>query len=287
MGVMAIRLAAGIVLPAVAAALWVLCVPRERRIQFSLRTLMIGVTVVAIVLSSISTWRYLSLARIEWLAPSSTAARQLWTELVVAKRGEDFTAVFTPKFRDVSDLYAIKVQTKPAWQGSFGRKVDHPRQTIWLESSHQPRLEETLSAPGRIRCAKEGMVCNSRRGGRSRGASRGRGKRRPGSFGWFAQACLLLPHAAGRYLHNAYSSHARTGVFLSRSLRRKPGDEDGPVHAFRRQPGTGGENSREVTMAGSVGENNYNPETTASAGLSATFSSKRSFTLPDFWERAA
>ena len=117
---------------------------------------MIGVTVVAIVLSSISTWRYLSLARIEWLAPSSAAARQLWTEPVVAKRGVDFTAVFTPKFRDVSDLYAIEVQTKPAWQGSFGRQVDHPRQTIRLESSHQPRLEETLSAMAKSDLPKKG-----------------------------------------------------------------------------------------------------------------------------------
>jgi len=136
-------------------ALWRLC-KRFGRLQFSLRTLMIGVTVVAIVLSSISTWRYLSLARIEWLAPSSAAARQLWAEPVVAKRGEDFTAVFTPKFRDVCDLYAIEVEREPGWQGSFGRQVDHPRQTIWLESSHQSRLEETLAALAEADLPKKG-----------------------------------------------------------------------------------------------------------------------------------
>ena len=107
-------------------------------VQYSLRTLMIGVTLVALVLSSISTWRYLSLARIEWLAPSSPAARQLWTEPVVIRQGDDFTATYRAKRRYVVGL--------PTRGGSCVTGMDGQRQEITLGSSDESHIEETLAA---------------------------------------------------------------------------------------------------------------------------------------------
>ena len=141
-----------------AAIIWGLWTLGKRfRFQYSLRTLMIGVTLVALVLSSISTWRYLSLARIEWLAPSSTAVRQFWTEPVVSEQGNDFTAVYRAKCRDVNDLYNLALEDQRGHpDGSSGSSLDHQRLVITVESSDKPYLGKMLAALAEADTPKKG-----------------------------------------------------------------------------------------------------------------------------------
>ncbi len=157
MGVLAILVVVAILLPAVAAAVWVICVPRERRVQFSLRTLMIGVTLVAIGLSAVMSWRYLNTAKIKWLDPSSTAARQLWSEPVVTQQGDEFTASYRSKFRDEGELYAAELTGRMAPRGgSFGLQTNQSRQLITLESSDRAHLEDALAALAKADVPKKG-----------------------------------------------------------------------------------------------------------------------------------
>ena len=158
MAVMVILLAVGIVLPAAAAAAWAICVRREKRVQFSLRTMMIGVTVVAFGLSAVMSWRYLNLARIEWLDPASADAGFAWTSPVVIREGDKFTAVYMPKFRSLNDLGDVEVARTPGWNGSYGRRFDPVKQTLQLRSSDESHLRQWLAAVAEADVPKKGWI---------------------------------------------------------------------------------------------------------------------------------
>ena len=136
--------------------LWMLC-KRFGRVQFSLRTLMIGVTLVAVALSSISTWRYLSLARIEWLAPSSPVARQLVAKPVVIELDDGFSATYSSKFRPAAELVEVATEDQRSGQQTWsGLTTLHHLHTITVQSSHESRLEETLAALAEADAPKKG-----------------------------------------------------------------------------------------------------------------------------------
>lgn len=131
---------------AVAWGLWAL-LKRFGRIQFSLRTLMIGVTMVAIALSSVATWQYLNTARIEWLAPSSTAARQLTTKPVVIRQDDGFSATYTSKFRPVDKLLEAEIEQPQSDRDTWScLKMHHELHAITVESSEKAYVTQTLSA---------------------------------------------------------------------------------------------------------------------------------------------
>jgi hypothetical protein len=153
---MVILLAVGIMLPAVAVAAWAICVRREKRVQFSLRTMMIGVTVVAFGLSAVMSWRYLNLARIEWLDPASAEAGFAWTSPVVTREGDKFTAVYMPKFRSLNDLGDVEVARAPGWSGSFGRRFDNAKHVLQLRSSDESYLRQWLAAVAKADAPKKG-----------------------------------------------------------------------------------------------------------------------------------
>ena len=135
-----------LVVAAVVWALWTLA-RRFGRVQFSLRTLMIGVAVVAVALSSVSTWRYLSMAQIEWLAPSSTAARQLITKPVVIRQDDGFWATYTSKFRPVDELLEAAIEEQRSGRATrSGLTTHHHLHTIIVKSSEKAHVEQTLSA---------------------------------------------------------------------------------------------------------------------------------------------
>ena len=125
--------------------------PWLRRVQFSLRTLMIGVTMVAVGLSSVSTWHYLSLARIEWLAPASVAARQLVTKPVVIELDDGFSATYASKFLPVDELLKMATEAQRS-----GRTTLHHRHTITVQSSDKSHLEEMLAALAKADAPKKG-----------------------------------------------------------------------------------------------------------------------------------
>ena len=107
---------------------------------------MIGVTVVAIVLSSISTWRYLSLARIEWLAPSSAAARRLIQKPVLIRLDDGFEATYTTRFRPVDELLEATVEEQRSGRATWsGVTTHHSLHTIIVRSGEKADVEETLS----------------------------------------------------------------------------------------------------------------------------------------------
>ena len=131
--------------------------PRLRRSQFSVRTLMIGVTLVAIGLSAVMSWRYINQAGIEWLEPSSAAARQLWAEPVVTQEGDEFTAVYRSKCRDEDELYSTELTGRMvSGGGSFGMQMDRMRQLIKLESSDKSHLKNRLAALAKADVPKKG-----------------------------------------------------------------------------------------------------------------------------------
>lgn len=131
--------------------------PWLRRVQFSLRTLMIGVTVVAVGLSSVSTWHYLSLARIEWLAPASVAARQLVTKPVVIELDDGFSATYASKFRPVDELLKMATEAQRSGQRTWsGRTTLHHRHTITVQSSDKSHLEEMLAGLAKADAPKKG-----------------------------------------------------------------------------------------------------------------------------------
>jgi len=139
------------------AVLVVAICPRLRRGQFSVRTLMIGVTLVAIGLSAVMSWRYINQAKIEWLEPSSAAAGQLWAEPVVTQEGGEFTAVYRSRFRDEEELYAAELTGRMVpGGGSFGMQMDQLRQSIKLKSSDRSHLEDRLAALAEADVPKRG-----------------------------------------------------------------------------------------------------------------------------------
>ena len=119
---------------------------KRLRLRFSLRTLLIFVTLVAVALGAGSWWRSLGVAETAWLEPSSAAARQLEPQPVVAAEGEEFKLTFSPKRRAVQELTDAVKKEHGELPGQHGCRWDHQRQQVEITAEEEAALEGRAEA---------------------------------------------------------------------------------------------------------------------------------------------
>lgn len=74
-------------------------------IQFSLRTLLIAVTLLALFLGGIGWWRSVNLAQLRWLDPASPEAEELSPPAIVSRNEHgEWTTVYCARCRTTNDL---------------------------------------------------------------------------------------------------------------------------------------------------------------------------------------
>ena len=118
---------------------------RKRRFQYSLRTLMIGCTLVAVVLSAVQSWRYWTTAHTVWLDSSSPEARRFLAVTEIVERGEGFTATFRPNFRNLGDLVNIVEKAAIPSGSGMNSRFDHQSQQMRFETAERKPLEDRLA----------------------------------------------------------------------------------------------------------------------------------------------
>lgn len=145
---MEIRIAVLIVIALFLAALLatvVVVMARRSRLQFSLRTLLLGISLVAIAFSAMLSWDYLTTARTTWLDPASPEAARLVPEAVIVEKDGSYTATFTPRFRDMQELFAIMEKAQLPSGSRTAGYVGHDGQQIEFTTSERPPLEARLT----------------------------------------------------------------------------------------------------------------------------------------------
>lgn len=74
-------------------------------IQFSVRTLLVAVTLVALILGGIGWWRIVNLAQLRWLDPASPEAESLTPSVTVSQNDDgEWAAVYCAWCRSIHDL---------------------------------------------------------------------------------------------------------------------------------------------------------------------------------------
>lgn len=116
-----------------------------KRFQFSVRTLLLTVTGVAVLLSITLSWDYWTYARITWLAPTSPEAAALVSEPTIVEEGERYRVTFRPRFRDLNQLQPF-LQKAYRGPGGGGYRSDYSLQEVTLEPTLRVKLEAELSA---------------------------------------------------------------------------------------------------------------------------------------------
>jgi hypothetical protein len=108
--------------------------------RFNLRTLFIGITLVAVALMCWLGYRQATLCRIHWLTPGSPAAKALFPIPTIHKLDDgSFTFTYDARSRDIQTLLSALPQT-----GS--RKLEINRQSIVCETPDQPAAQTCLAA---------------------------------------------------------------------------------------------------------------------------------------------
>lgn len=131
--------------PVAAAALIGWAVLR-RRPQFSLRTLLSGVTLVAVALSAVLTWRWLTTAETHWEPADSVFAKSLLPEPTITEEEGQFAVVYRPRHRGVGYLsQASRPWTGPR-PGSIEQSIRQSESTMTLRSDSREYLEDRLDA---------------------------------------------------------------------------------------------------------------------------------------------
>lgn len=134
-----------IVLLAVLLATGLVLLARRRRLQFSLRTLLLGVSLVAVTLSAVLSWKYLNTARITWLDPASSKAARFAPEAVIEEKDGSCVATFTPRCRDMQELIAMMDKAQLPTASQAGWSLGDDGQQIQFKSSEREPLEARLS----------------------------------------------------------------------------------------------------------------------------------------------
>lgn len=117
----------------------------RRRPQFSLRTLMIACTLVAVAFSAWYSWQWWRLARLTWIDPASPEARGLLAEPSIVEKDGKFRASFRPRHRSVG---SVRKAAGPVSLEGGGSMNTHWRTygEIDLESGGRACLERYLAA---------------------------------------------------------------------------------------------------------------------------------------------
>jgi hypothetical protein len=139
---MPVRFIAGILLVIIVIGLptWaIIHLMQRHRFQFSLRTLLIVVTALAVLLSLITSWNYLFKAQIEWLDPSSTLVVQWKKPPEIVEENGQFKVTYRPQHRGIGEIL-ISLGNAFSNYSSYGVK-----QTLSMESDNRRELGEKLA----------------------------------------------------------------------------------------------------------------------------------------------
>jgi hypothetical protein len=115
----------------------------RRRPQFSLRTLTIACTVVAVAFSAWYSWQWWSLARLTWIDPASPEARGLLVEPSIVEKDGKFQASFRPRHRGAPGLLDL------AWAKVVGANTHPIANSLTTRTLHQAH-EITMESDGRV-----------------------------------------------------------------------------------------------------------------------------------------
>jgi hypothetical protein len=116
---------------------------RRHRFQFSLRTLLIFVTGVAVLLSVITSWNRWFKAQINFFDPSSPVVATLKAPATIIEDKGHFKVTYRPQHRDISEI--LKVLGNSFCNYSCYGVM----QTLSMESDNRRELDEKLSTLGK------------------------------------------------------------------------------------------------------------------------------------------
>jgi hypothetical protein len=125
---------------------WVLNRLLKKRFQYSLRTLLVFVTAVAVILSAITTWDQWNKAQLEFVDSSSPAFAALNKPVEITEEKKDlrFKTTFRPRYREIGEVLGFNEESDP-FNGSWGCRTDFMNQTSILEASDRRDLEKKLA----------------------------------------------------------------------------------------------------------------------------------------------
>jgi len=129
----------------VAVGIMIVAALRRKRFQFSLRSLLIVCTLLAVILSAIYTWRHWTTAQTTRLDPSSPEARQFLARAEVVETPNGFAAAFRPNFRNFGELVAILEKAAIPPGSRLNARFDHQTQQMQFEAAERKPLEDRLT----------------------------------------------------------------------------------------------------------------------------------------------
>ena len=117
--------------------------PREpNRMRFTLRTLVIGITLLAVALTCWLGYRQATLCRLQWLPPGSSAAKSLFPATTIDRLDDgSYTFTYYARSRDIQSLYSALPT-----EGSHTLQIE--RQSIVIKSRDLAALQACLGALG-------------------------------------------------------------------------------------------------------------------------------------------
>jgi hypothetical protein len=117
---------------------------RQKRFQYSLRTLLIFVTAIAVLLSAIASWNLWFKAQIEFLDPDSLAVAAWNAPPVITEEKGDFNAVYHTRCLSAGEIQ--KIAKNAMDRGNIHGYTSYSMEgTITVMSGNREKLEETLA----------------------------------------------------------------------------------------------------------------------------------------------
>jgi hypothetical protein len=131
----------------VSGCVWVLDRLLKRRFQYSLRTLLIVVTLVAVIFSAFTAWNQWTKAQLEFLDADTPAFAYLKKPRVITEEKEPlgFKGTFRPRYREIGEILKIGEENAPM-RGGGGSNTDFMKQTCVLNAGLRSDLENKLAA---------------------------------------------------------------------------------------------------------------------------------------------
>jgi hypothetical protein len=128
--------------------LWAIGRLAQRRFQYSLRTLLIAVTAVAVVLSAFTAWNRWTKAQLEFLDADAPAFAflKMTPEIGETTDPPGFKATFRPRYQGIGEVERISDEAGTSRGTWHGRTTDFMKQTAVLESGERHDLEAGLAA---------------------------------------------------------------------------------------------------------------------------------------------